>query len=419
MKGTVRPGAALIAVALIAGLVGFTAPPASTSLQALRSSVQVRSGRAPLAEIPFTVVDDHIVLPVSINNSPEFDMLLDTGMPMKGAMLLDREAAKKLGLDYSGTVDLGGGGDAISRKVDVATGVTLSFSGFGFPGQQVFVPKQTDFADDWPAVAVLGTTFFDHTVEIDFSRSVIRLYRAIEDLPEDPGSRMDLTFTMGIPVVEARIGVEGEVLLPVTLIADTGVNAPLLVFPYSNEALEVPDDAVETRSGVLSEGLTGDIEGKIGRVSRFEIGSYDFTEVVAAFPTRSSMGHANMLGQNGFVGTGIFKRFTVVFDYPNRHLYLKPNEAYGDSFEWNMAGLLMGINREGFLQVKDVVEGSPGAIRDIRADDVITAVNGRDVRNLGNETIQRLFNEEGAQLYLEVQRGSDRTEVTLTLRRII
>jgi hypothetical protein len=393
--------------------------PASAYLASVRASVQVRAQRSPLAEIPFTLVDDHIVVPASIDDSPVIGMLLDTGMPMKGVMLLDQSIAKDMDLEYSATVELGGGGDAITKTARVATGAAVLLGGFGFQGQQVYVLKENGFADDWPAAAVLGTTFFDHAVELDFTDSVIRLYESVDDLPEDPGYRMDLTFTMGIPVVEALIATDGDELLPVTLIADTGVNTPLLVFSYSDEDLTIPEDAVRTRTGVLSEGLTGDVKGEIGRVARLRLGPYDLSEVIAAFPTEASMGHATILGQNGFVGTGLFKRFKVVFDYPNGHLYLRPNEDFERDFEWNMAGLLMGINREGFLQVKDVVEGSPGAKRGIRANDVITGVNGFDLRDLDADDIQKLFNEEGAQLHLDVQRGSDRSQVTLTLRRII
>jgi hypothetical protein len=419
MKNSPKHSPVFALVVFATGLLAAAQPVASGCMPAVGAAVQVRSGGTPLVEIPFTLIDDHIVLPVTVNNSPEIEVLLDTGMPMKGLMLLDHEIAKRLRLEYSTTIDLGGGGNAPIVTADVTDGVTLSFAGFGFPGQRIFVLRETDFSDDWPADAVLGTTMFEHTVEIDFSDSVIRLYENVDDLPGDPGHEFDLTFTMGIPVIQAGLAVEGDDLVPVTLIADTGVNAPLLVFPYSDRALSVPDDAIRTRTGVLSEGLTGDVHGRIGRVARLELGPYDLDEVVASFPTKASMGHANILGQNGFIGTGAFKRFTVVFDYPSESLFLDPNETYGERFEWNMAGLLMGINRDGFLQVKDVVEDTPGAREDMRANDVIVALDGRDVRKLDNRTIQRLFNEEGARLHLGVQRGSDRLEVTLTLRRIL
>lgn len=388
-------------------------------IPAVAAAVQVRSAETPLVEIPFSLVDDHIILPVIINNSPEIDVLLDTGMPIEGLMLLDREIAEDLGLEYSGTVDLGGGGEAKTVTVDVAGGVSLALAGFGFPGQSIFVLKNGDFADDWPAEGVLGTTIFEHIVEIDFSESMIRLYGDIDDLPRNPGHEFGLSFTMGIPVVEAGVAVHSDDTRPVSLMVGTGVNAPLLIFPYSRRDLIAPDNAIRTRSGVLSEGLTGDVNGQIGRVSRLELGPYDFGDVVAGFPTRASMGHATVLGQNGFVGTALLKRFTVVFDYSNESLYLDPNESYGERFEWNMAGLLMGVNRDGFLQVKDVVENTSAAREGITANDIIVTLNGLDVRDLDSETIQRLFNEEGARLHLVVQRGSDQFKATLTLGRIL
>jgi len=409
----------LVSAAVLTSLL-ITSPPAVCGcLPAVTAAVQVRSAGTPLVEIPFTLVDDHIVLPVTINNSPRIDVLLDTGMPIEGLMLMDRKIAEDLGLEYSGTVELGGGGEARTVTADVARGVSLALAGFGFPGQSVFVLKNGDFADDWPAGGVLGTTMFDHIVEIDFSESIIRLYGDMDDLPRDPGYEFGLSFTMGIPVIEAGVAVDGEDTRPVSLMVDTGVNAPLLIFPYSRSDLVAPDNAIRTRTGVLSEGLTGDVSGQIGRVSRLELGPYEFSGVVAGFPTRAGMGNATVLGQNGFVGTGLLKRFTVVFDYSNGSLYLDPNESYGERFEWNMAGLLMGVNGDGFLQVKDVVENTPAAREDIMANDIIVTLNGRDVRDLDNDTIHRLFNEEGARLHLLVQRGSDRFKATLTLRRIL
>lgn len=419
MRCKIRPPVRGISALVLIAALALSAAPAFPGMQAVRASVRVETARPPLAEVSFRLVDDHILLPVSINNSPPIDMLLDTGMAMKGVMVLDPATADRLDLDYTGTVELGGGGGEQSRKARVAGNATLSVSGFSFPGQDVFVPEETAFADDWPAAAILGTTFFDHVVQIDFSNSLIGLYESAEDLPRDPGHALDLDFTMGIPVVEAQMAVNDEGLLPITLMVDTGVNAPLLIFPYSLDMFEVPDGAVQTRSGVLSEGLTGEVEGSIGRVERLNLASYEFTDVVTAFPTQESMGHANILGQNGFVGTSLLKHFTVVFDYPNDQIFLKPNDAFGSAFEWNMAGLLMGVNRDGFLLVKDVVEGSPAAKQGLKANDVITAVEGRSVRKLDNDTIHSLFNKEGALLHLEVQRGSDRNEVTLTLRRII
>jgi hypothetical protein len=381
---------------------------------------RAESAPAPYSsQIPFRLVANHIVFPVRINNSAELDMILDTGMAFEGAMLLDHELGDTLGLQYSGRIQLGGGGSELAKTADISDGVTLSVPGIDFTGQQIMVLREGAFANDWPAAAVIGGTLFDDVVEIDFGRSEIRLYDSIEDVGEDLGEEFDLTFTHGIPVVKATVISEGADPLPVRLMADTGVNDALLLFTHSDPGIVLPEKVIEGVNGVLGEGLTGDMKGKVGRTPRLQLGSYVFDNVVTCFPDEATMGHAKLLGQNGFVGMGILKRFSVVFDYSDKRLFLRPNENYANPFEWNMAGLLAGINRDGLLQVKDVMEGSPGLEKGIRADDVIIRINGRDVADLDNAEILDVFTQEGTRVELEIMRDSRCFLVSVTLRRLI
>jgi S1-C subfamily serine protease len=126
-----------------------------------------------------------------------------------------------------------------------------------------------------------------------------------------------------------------------------------------------------------------------------------------------------MLGQNGFMGIGIMKRFTVVFDYGQEAFYLKPGRSYREPFEWNMAGLLVWVNRDGFLQVKDIVEASPGWDKGIRPGDIITAIDGRDVSEMSNAQMFDAFARDGAEVALSIRRDGDRKTVSLRLRRLI
>ena len=71
------------------------------------------------------------------------------------------------------------------------------------------------------------------------------------------------------------------------------------------------------------------------------------------------------------------------------------------------------------LQVKDVMKGSPGLEKGIRADDVIIKINGRDVAELDNAELLDVFTREGTQVKLEIMRDSRRFNVSVTLRRLI
>jgi hypothetical protein len=372
-----------------------------------------------VVEFPFRLVSDHIVLSASINGSDQMDMLLDTGMPMRGAILLDPSLIDGIDLEYVGTVDLGGGGSDAPATADVAARATISISGVEFSGQSLMVLRDAEFAEDWPVGAIIGKTVFDRVVEIDFDGSVIKLYDSVDDMPSEPGERFRMDFTMGIPVIDARVMTAAGRTLPVSLIADTGVNDPFVLFAHSSKGLELPDQTLRCKNGILAEGLSGDMLGSLGRTPRLELGSFTLTDLITGFPDESTMGHAGMLGQNGFIGIGIMKRFTVVFDYGQEAFYLKPGRDYREPFEWNMAGLLVWVNREGFLQVKDIVEESPGWKNGIRPGDVITTIDGNSIDRMDNEEIFGAFSRDGAEVSLSVLRDEDLKTVSLKLRRLI
>ena len=94
---------------LLTGCSGRSAPAARAPTSSPPSTIRFASGEAARG-IPFRLVDDQIVLAVTINDSLTLDMVLDTGMPIDGAMLLDPKLGERLGLRYVRQIPLGGGG---------------------------------------------------------------------------------------------------------------------------------------------------------------------------------------------------------------------------------------------------------------------------------------------------------------------
>lgn len=70
-----------------------------------------------------------------------------------------------------------------------------------------------------------------------------------------------------------------------------------------------------------------------------EIGSYKFKQVITAFPDSCSvMSKLADTKRNGSIGINLLKRFVVLFDYQQGHLYLKPNYNFKQPFEHDMSG---------------------------------------------------------------------------------
>jgi C-terminal processing protease CtpA/Prc len=120
-----------------------------------------------------------------------------------------------------------------------------------------------------------------------------------------------------------------------------------------------------------------------------------------------------MLGNDGLC------HFFVAFDYANERIHLRRNASFDEPFETDMSGMLWEPTPEGSVEVVDVIPNSPAAESGLEAGDLILAVDGRQVRELGATALERLLLREGLQLRLTVERGMDRSERNLVTRRLI
>jgi hypothetical protein len=70
----------------------------------------------------------------------------------------------------------------------------------------------------------------------------------------------------------------------------------------------------------LGRGFNGDIYGKRSRIHNFYLGDFKFEKPLTAMPDEFSIQHVNLVeARKGSVGGEIMRRFTVVFDYPNKN----------------------------------------------------------------------------------------------------
>jgi len=381
-----------------------------------RSYVQFDHSNNAL-QIPFKIVDQAIIVSARVNDSIELNLALDTGFPINGAILFDRELGEKLGLEYVGQTPLGGGGTNTVKTANIAVGGMLSLPGVRFSNQQLLVVNESEEFKHWPVDGIMGKTIFDSCVaEIDYEDLVLNICdRSAFDFGR-AGESFDLTFSLGIPVVEAAVTLDGTKNIPMKLIVDTGADVAMALYANPDKNIRAPQRVIQ---GFISEGIAGDVLGMRGRVAALRIGSLMLNKVITAFPTEGMSEVVATLGQDGFFGNVALQRFHVVFDYVGKRMYLKPNKDYSKPFEFNMAGLLLRTRSDGYKEVYDVIKDSPGDLQDIRKGDLIVAVNGRDILTYNSAELDRLFLQESANIELTIKRNSHRSNRKLTLRRII
>lgn len=268
---------------------------------------------------------------------------------------------------------------------------------------------------DLPFDGILGTQVFSSLVVVlDWQVRVVRLYdtHAFEAPPGVIPVEVDTTG--GYVVARGTVMVD-EAQEDVELFVDTGAGYALTL----REGRIAPPARLIVDSPI-GKGLHGIINGSVGRVKSLELGAARLNGIVTQFVASETMIMPPQFEAG--IGFEMLKRFVVFLDLRRGQMLLAATDAVSAPFKFTVSGLklLPGVNADGATEVFGVVPDSPAANVGIQAGDFIKAVNGRPVAELGFDRIEDAIDgEPGAEVTLDVWRGTDRRTVRLTLQQLL
>ncbi|MFN2262257.1 MAG: PDZ domain-containing protein, partial [Psychroflexus sp.] len=148
--------------------------------------------------------------------------------------------------------------------------------------------------------------------------------------------------------------------------------------------------------------------------------------------------------KNGLVGGEILRRFKLFFNYKTASIYLKPNQNFDDTFNYDRSGLILkysgmqiktykeqirvftdpeeantGYNNQNenqpkfkiryevtdILTVENLRENSPASEKDIKIGDQLLSINGRSVEKMDSKAInEKLSQKAGTKVKLKFKR---------------
>jgi CubicO group peptidase (beta-lactamase class C family) len=282
-------------------------------------------GGKTVVEVPFQVESGWIVLPVSVNGSRPLRFVLDSGAP--GAVLTNPAIVDSLNLKITGKAQArGAGGGGASFEVSVAENVNFGIGGIELSnGHLAISPAMRPGID-----GVIGRSIFANlVVEIDWEKQIVKLYEPTKYKYSGSGTVLPLTFDEGgRPYTMASVTATDDKPIPVKLVVDTGGSHTLMLEVGSNSQIKLPESATKT---VLGRGASGEITGHTGRTRTLELGGQTFNDVPTIFPDSSS-GTAGLNERQGNLGSGILRRFKVVYDYSRKQMIVEPNKFANDRF---------------------------------------------------------------------------------------
>ena len=274
-----------------------------------------------------------------------------------------------------------------------------------------------------PIHGLIGYELFSSfTVRISYSLSVITMYRSDKPYVLRKGSRIPITIDDKKPYMMAEIRLSNGEKIKAKLIIDTGAGHPISLETYNGKPFDVPEVNIAANLGV---GLTGAITGYIGRVPSITLGKYKLENVIASFPSHSSVGSRLMnVERNGNMGNNILKRFDVVFDYARQTMYLRPSSFLKEPFEHDMSGMELASAAPEYNRVivTRVEPFSPAEYLGLQKEDEIVSINFKPVKDMSMQEIDNLFrskNDRSFILDIVRNKGKEHERVILTLARRI
>lgn len=387
---------------------------------------QFENPRRHRVRVPIQIQRNLLVVSVMLNGYGPFNFLLDTGVAT--SIITSPALADSLQLRHGQVFRItGAGGSDTGLQAYQADSVRVGLPGVVARHMPLLVLSQ-DVLNlsgyvGTPIHGILGSELF---------RSFVVTLRPEEGylIATDPltfrapkgrqWSSLPLSLENNKAYFTAPVQLTDSLTLPLKLVLDTGASHALSVELDSDPRLKAPAQRLPTD---LGRGLTGVVQGFLGRVPRLQLGRYSLPNVLTSFPNSADVHRRIDVPRNGNVGYELLKRFSLVIDYPHQRLLLRPNQQLRDAFEHDMCGIefmAIGSDLRRFVILR-VMPNSPAAAAGLEPEMELVSINLIPASFFNLTQLSRIMHsQDGRNLLLLLRRpdGEFRT-TTVRLKRQI
>lgn len=371
--------------------------------------------------LPFKFERNLIIIPLYINGKGPFNFILDTGVTI--FIITDPNLSDSIGLGSGRSISITGLGEGDPLEAKVVTGMEIKIGNAtarNMAGAQL--SRDAFLLSSYvgtPITGLIGYDFFNSfNVRINYIAQIITVTKSENYKSRRGFKAIPLSIENQKPYINVETKLNDSTTILTKLVIDTGAGHPISLEKDSDPRITIPDSTLNARLGM---GLSGPINGHIGRIKKLKLNDIEINNVITSFPNYESVGEKVIsTPRNGNLGNDLLKRFTVIFDYPRRVMYLKPNEKLKEPFEHDMTGIELitaGDDLRRYL-ITRVEPGSPADAIGLQKDDEIMSINFKPAKDMLIGEIDNLFrSRNGRNILVEVFRDGTSQFIVLTLRR--
>ncbi len=276
--------------------------------------------------IPIKLSRNKTLVSVKIGDVTIPDIMLDTGMPMDGVLIYNPDYQDSLDLNNAMEVNIAGAGSGNPSKAITVESAEFYLGNLLLKNQRIIMLKG-DLYKGFPTNGIIGNSIFgNYLTEIDYDNNTMTLTDNYNLKPDSSFSVTPLYFKdNNVPWLDAYVAIADEKPVELSMYIDYAMEDTIVLLEKPKMKFIVPEN---TEKRYLGTGLSGDIHGKRGKISKLIVCSYEMNYVTAAFAqaeVRSKQDNADAI-----LGGGALHKFNLIFNYVNKKLYLKPNTHFND-----------------------------------------------------------------------------------------
>jgi hypothetical protein len=288
------------------------------------------SGKNAISQtFPIKMERNNTILPVVVGGIGPLKILFDTGLAFDGLMIYNPVLKDSIKLDNVIEVKIPGAGSGEPSTAIMDDSASFFVGDIEFKNQKVIV-LQDDIYKGFPTDGIIGYSILGHfTTEIDYDTEQITLHNPENFSPNDSWQSIPIYFKDNpIPWIDVSVSIEGEDLTKISTYIDLADGDAIVLLEKDVMKFFLPK---ETKEILLGRGLSGDIYGKEGKISKLKIGSFELNEVTAKIAPAQV--RSKQVGADAVIGNDALRRFNLIFDYRHKLLYIKPNKYFDVKFE--------------------------------------------------------------------------------------